>query len=127
MAKLNYHTIDPLIIDPDGIQTNAFLPTAGTPYKRGDLLALSAAGVLTHVTDGTGFSVINMENITAEQSTKHAADGVGIPVYTHVHANLDAVMVNGVVLTAEQKTAARAHAVLETSLTIRSPANTKGA
>ena len=127
MTSLTYTAVQPLILSTTGIQTNAFLPTTGVEYKRGDLLALSAAGVLTHSTDAADFHVIALDDVSVEQATKHAADGIGIPVYTQVDANLDAVMVNGTALTEEQKTAARAHAVLNTSLTLRSPAKTEGA
>ena len=127
MTSLTYTGVEPLVLGTTGIQTNSFLPTTATAYKRGDLVAVSAAGVLTHSADGADFNAIILESVTAAQATKHAADGIGIPVYTQLDANLDAVMINGVKLNTSQKLAAKAHSVTSTSLTLRAPANTKGA
>ena len=126
MSKVTYTAVEPLVLETVGIQTNSFLPTTATAYKRGDLLAVSALGVLTHGTD-SDWSVICLDDCTAEQATKQATAKVGIPVYTHLGANLNAVTLKGVALTPTQKTAARAHSATATSITLRLPYAGKGA
>lgn len=126
MPKTTYTAVEPLVLETVGIQTNSFLPTAGTEYKRGDLLVLSELGVLTHGTEAD-WSVICLDDCTAEQATKQVEANVGIPVYTHLGANLNAVTLKGVALNEEQKTAARARSATSTSITLRLPYAGKGA
>lgn len=129
MSKVVYTGVEPLVLETTGIQTNSFLPKTGVAYKRGDLLTLTGdttdAGILTHGTEAK-WEVICLDDVSAEQATKHAADKVGIPVYTHLGANLNAVMLNGVLLTEEQKAKARAHSAVNTSITLRLPYAGKG-
>lgn len=126
MAKVTYTAVEPLVLETVGIQTNSFLPTTATAYKRGDLLALSAEGVLTHGSE-SDWSVICLDDCTAEQATKQVTAKVGIPVYTHLGANLNAVTLNGVALSEAQKTTARARSATSTSITLRLPYAGKGA
>jgi hypothetical protein len=69
----------------DGVRTENAKPTTATAYKRGDLIAVSAANVATHpaVTSGVvgDWHAIVVEDMTAEQSTYHAANGLEMPIY----------------------------------------------
>lgn len=122
---IDFNGVESLVLSPNGLQTNSFVPTANTAYKKGDLLAVGVDGVLTHSDIATGgqadWHVVCLQDVTAEQSTKHATDGVGIPTYTHAEINLDAVTINGTALTDAQKLLARAHSVRGTSITLRKP------
>lgn len=122
---IDFNGVESLVLSPNGLQTNSFVPTTNTVYKKGDLLVVGANGVLTHSDIATGaqadWHVVCLQDVTAEQSTKHAADGVGIPTYTHAEINLDAVTIGGAALTNAQKILARAHSVRGTSITLRKP------
>lgn len=95
----------------DGIRTENVLPTTATAYKRGDLVAVSAANVATHAVDAGAWQAIVVEDVSAAQATAHAAAGLEIPVYVQGAFDVDVVTLNGVALDATQKTAARAKAL----------------
>ncbi|WP_131667381.1 hypothetical protein [Psychrobacter pygoscelis] len=126
MPELTYQTTEPLVLSPVGVQTNSFMPTADTDYKRGDLLVLSAEGALTHTADHADWTVVCLDDCTAAQANKQIEAKVGISVYTHGEINLNAVTANGTLLNDTQKTTARAHSALSTSITLRKPQNGKG-
>lgn len=129
MTIINYGSVESLVLSPTGIQTNSFIPTAGAAYKRGDLLGIDATGLLVHAaSEGSqdDWQVVCLEDCTAEQANKHSADTMGIPVYTHGEINLDAVTLNGIKLSADQKLKARAHSAKGTSITLRKPFNGMG-
>ena len=84
--------INDLVIG-DGIQTDSVKPTAGTAYKRGDLLVVGTGNVATHTTDGSDWSVICLEDVTAQQADAALAAGVEIPVYTQGEFNVNAVTI----------------------------------
>lgn len=111
---------DGLVIG-DGIQTDSVKPTAATAYKRGDLLVVGAGNVATHTTDGSDWSVICLEDVTATQADAAIATGVEIPVYTQGEFNVNAVSIKGVALTSEQKAAARGRANSATAIELRTP------
>ena len=94
----------------DGVQTDSVKPTAGTVYKRGDLLIVGAGNIATHSVNANDWSVVALEDVTATQADKALATGFEIPVYTQGELNVNAVSLNGVLLTDEQKTTARGRA-----------------
>lgn len=95
----------------DGIRTENVLPTTATAYKRGDLVAVSAANVATHAADAGAWQAIVAEDVTAAQATAHVTAGLEMPVYVQGAFDVDVVTLNGVALDATQKTAARAKAL----------------
>jgi hypothetical protein len=90
-------------------RANAKVTTA-IAYKEGDLLALSAANVLTHPLDVSSWNVICGATLTAAEATAAAANGTEIPVYIGGVFSIEATSLNGVLLTTDQYDAARAHA-----------------
>ena len=78
-------------------RVNAKVTTA-TAYKEGDLLALSAANVLTQAADESNWDVICGATLTAEQATAAAANGTEIPVYNGGVFNIEAVSIAGTAL-----------------------------
>jgi hypothetical protein len=94
------------LIAGDHIQTSHALVTTGTVYSRGDLLVISATNVTTKATTPDTWDAICVNDMTAAQSTKHATDGVGMPVYNQGEYNILAVKINGVALTPAQHQAA---------------------
>lgn len=127
MSNVNFTSADPLLLSPTGIQTNSFKPKAATAYKRGDLLVVSATGVLTHsvaAQNQADWHVVCLEDCTAAQADANLAKGEGIPVYTHGEINLDAVKLNGTLLTDAQKPLAKARSAMGTSVTLRKPFKT---
>ena len=94
----------------DGVQTDSVKPTAGTAYKRGDLLIVGAGNIATHSVNANDWSVVALEDVTATQADKALATGFEIPVYTQGELNVNAVSLKGVLLTDEQKTTARGRA-----------------
>lgn len=95
----------------DGIRTENVLPTTATAYKRGDLVAVSAANVATHAADAGAWQAIVVEDVSAAQATAHVAAGLEIPVYVQGAFDVDVVTLNGTALNAGQKTTARAKAL----------------
>ena len=98
----------------DGVRTENVKPTTATAYKRGDLIAVSAANVATHPavdseTDVVGdWHAIVVEDMTAAQSTYHAANDLEMPIYVQGPFDIAAVTVNGTKLIANQIDAVRA-------------------
>ena len=95
----------------DGIRTENVLPTTATAYKRGDLVAVSAANVATHAADAGAWQAICAVDVSAAQATTHAAAGIEIPVYVQGAFDVDVVTLSGTALDAGQKTTARAKAL----------------
>ena len=71
---------------------------------------LSEANVLTHATDEKTWDVICSQNVTAAEATIKAASGIEIPVYFGGVFNIEAVSLNGTLLTTAKYDAARAKA-----------------
>jgi len=90
-------------------RANAKVPTA-TAFKYGDLLTLSDTNVLAHATDEKTWDVICGQDVTAAEATIKAADGIEIPVYFGGVFNVEAVSLDGTLLTTAQYDAARAKA-----------------
>lgn len=99
-----------LILDNEKLRRANAKVTTATAYKCGDLLVLSEANVLTHATDEKTWDVICGQNVTAAEATIKAADGIEIPVYYGGVFNVEAVSLNGTLLTTAQYDAARAKA-----------------
>ena len=74
------HTNQDLSLDAGKERTSSALPTIATAYKKGDLLALSEANVLTHATDEKTWDVICEQDISADQATAMATAGSKTPV-----------------------------------------------
>ncbi|UYZ69971.1 hypothetical protein LP123_07460 [Moraxella bovis] len=113
------YTSEPNLVIGDGVQTDSVVPTTGTNYKRGDLLVVSDKNVATHSADGTDWHVICAVDVTAEQVEKHLTAKKEIPVYTQGEINVEAVRLQGVLLTEEQRTQARARANTATAIELR--------
>lgn len=103
-------TTRPLILDVEKLRRANALPTTATAYKQGDLLTLSAANVLTHAADASTWDVICGQDVTAEEATQMARDGVELPIYYGGVFSVEGVMLNSTLLTSEQYAAARAQA-----------------
>ena len=86
--------------------------TGGIAYKTRDLLTLSEDNTLTHATDEKSWHVINVFDMTAEQSTTASANGTEVPIYTGGIFNIEATSLNGTALTQAQFSTARAKATL---------------
>ena len=95
-----------LILDNEKLRRANAKVTTATAYKYGDLLTLSDANVLTHATDESTWDVICGRDVTAAE----AADGIEIPVYYGGVFNVEAVSLDGTLLTTVQYDAARAKA-----------------
>lgn len=95
----------------DGVRTENAKPTTATAYKRGDLVAVSAANVVTHAADAGSWDAIVIEDMTADQSTYHVTNSLEMPLYVQGAFDVDVVTLNGVALTAPQKVTARAKAL----------------
>ncbi len=113
MGKTITETIESRqLVVGDGVRTENAKPTAGVAYKRGDLVAVSAANVATHpaITSGVvgGWQAIVVGDMTAEQSTYHANNGLEMPIYVQGAYDLAVVTVNGTKLTEAQYDAVRA-------------------
>lgn len=99
-----------LVLDNEKLRRANAKVTTATAYKKGDLLTLSDANVLTHATDEKTWDVICGQDVTAAEATIKAADGIEIPVYYGGVFSIEAVSVNGTLLTPAQYDAARAQA-----------------
>lgn len=86
------------------------LVTTATAYKKGDLLALSEANVLTHAIDEKTWDVICERDISADQATAMATAGSKTPVYIGGDFNIESVSLAGVKLTTAKYAAAQAKA-----------------
>lgn len=99
-----------LVLDNEKLRRANAKVTTATAYKKGDLLTLSDANVLTHATDEKTWDVICGQDVTAAEATIKAADGIEIPVYYGGVFSIEAVSLNGNLLAAEEYDAARAQA-----------------
>ena len=99
-----------LILDNEKLRRGNAKVTTATAYKYGDLLALSDANVLTHATDESTWDVICGQDVTAAEATIKAANGIEIPMYFGGVFNIEAVALNGTLLTTAKYDAARAKA-----------------
>ncbi|WP_334134198.1 hypothetical protein [Acinetobacter schindleri] len=99
-----------LVLDNEKLRRANAKVTTATAYKKGDLLTLSDANVLTHATDEKTWDVICGQDVTAAEATIKAADGIEIPVYYGGVFSIEAVSLNGTLLAAEEYDAARAKA-----------------
>jgi len=99
-----------LVLDNEKLRRANAKVTTATAYKKGDLLTLSDANVLTHATDEKTWDVICGQDVTAAEATIKAADGIEIPVYYGGGFSIEAVSLNGTLLAAEEYDAARAQA-----------------
>ncbi|UXI52678.1 hypothetical protein [Acinetobacter variabilis] len=99
-----------LVLDNEKLRRANAKVTTATAYKKGDLLTLSDANVLTHAADEKTWDVICGQDVTAAEATIKAADGIEIPVYYGGVFSIKAVSLNGTLLAAEEYDAARAQA-----------------
>jgi len=99
-----------LVLDNEKLRRANAKVTTATAYKKGDLVTLSDANVLTHATDEKTWDVICGQDVSAAEATIKAADGIEIPVYYGGVFNVEAVSLNGTLLTTAQYDAARAQA-----------------
>ena len=99
-----------LVLDNEKLRRANAKVTTATAYKKGDLLTLSDANVLTHATDEKTWDVICGQDVAAAEATIKAADGIEIPVYYGGVFNVEAVSLNGTLLTTAKYDAARAKA-----------------
>jgi len=99
-----------LVLDNEKLRRANAKVTTATAYKKGDLLTLSDANVLTHATDEKTWDVICGQDVTAAEATIKAADGIEIPVYYGGVFSIEAVSLNGTLLATEEYDAARAQA-----------------
>ncbi|MCL6240654.1 hypothetical protein [Acinetobacter amyesii] len=100
----------------DGVRTeNAKVKTA-TAYKRGDLLKVETNNLADHpvVTEGVvgDWNAIANTDMTVEQATYHAANGLEMPIYVQGAFDIAVVTVNGTPLTEAQYDAVRAQALI---------------
>lgn len=100
----------PLILDVEKLRRANALPTTATAYKKGDLLTLSNANVLTHAADASTWDVICGQDVTAAQATQMAENGIELPIYYGGVFSVEGVTINGTLLNTNQYLAARAKA-----------------
>lgn len=100
----------PLILDVEKLRRANALPTTATAYKKGDLLTLSNANVLTHAADASTWDVICGQDVTAAQATQMVANGIELPIYYGGVFSVEGVTINGTLLNTNQYLAARAKA-----------------
>lgn len=99
-----------LVLDNEKLRRANAKVTTATAYKKGDLLTLSNANVLTHATDESTWDVICGQDVTAAEATIKAAGGIEIPVYYGGVFSVKAVSLNGTLLATAKYDAARAKA-----------------
>ncbi|MBE9400939.1 hypothetical protein IQR32_06165 [Acinetobacter albensis] len=99
-----------LILDNEKLRRANAKVTTATAYAYGDLLVLSASNVLTHAADESNWDVICGQDVSAAEATIKAAEGIEIPMYFGGVFNIEAVSLNGTVLTTAKYDAARAKA-----------------
>lgn len=100
----------------DGVRTeNAKVKTA-TGYKHGDLLKIGTNNLADHPTVAEGsigdWNAIANTDMTVEQATYHAANGLEMPIYVQGAFDIAVVTVNGTPLTVGQYDAVRAQALV---------------
>lgn len=98
----------------NGTRTENVKPTTNTAYKRGDLIAISAANVASHPAINSGvvgaWHAICAVDMTAAQATAHVNAGLEMPIYVQGAYDIAVVTVNGTPLTTGQYDAVRAQA-----------------
>lgn len=104
------HTNQDLSLDIGKERTSTALVTTATAYKKGDLLTLSDANVLTHATDEKTWNVICNRDATTTEATAMAASGIELPILIGGVFNVAAVSLSGTKLTTNKYAAARAKA-----------------
>jgi len=103
-------TTELLSLDMEKERIGYGLVTTATAYKKGDLLALSEANVLTHAADEKTWDVICERDISANQATAMATAGSKTSVYIGGDFNIESVSLAGVKLTTAKYAAAQAKA-----------------
>lgn len=100
----------------DGVRTENAKVKTGTAYKRGDLLKIGTNNLADHptVTEGSvgDWNAIANTDMTVEQATYHAANGLEMPIYVQGAFDIVVVTVNGTPLTVGQYDAVRAQALV---------------
>lgn len=100
----------------DGVRTENAKVKTGTVYKRGDLLKIGTNNLADHptVTEGSvgDWNAIANTDMTVEQATYHAANGLEMPIYVQGAFDIAVVTVNGTLLTVGQYDAVRAQALV---------------
>lgn len=100
----------------DGVCTENAKVKTGTAYKRGDLLKIGTNNLADHptVTEGSvgDWNAIANTDMTVEQATYHAANGLEMPIYVQGAFDIAVVTVNGTPLTVGQYDAVRAQALV---------------
>ncbi len=100
----------------DGVRTENAKVKTGTVYKRGDLLKIGTNNLADHptVTEGSvgDWNAIANTDMTVEQATYHAANGLEMPIYVQGAFDIAVVTVNGTPLTVGQYDAVRAQALV---------------
>lgn len=100
----------------DGVRTENAKVKMGTVYKRGDLLKIGTNNLADHptVTEGSvgDWNAIANTDMTVEQATYHAANGLEMPIYVQGAFDIAVVTVNGTPLTVGQYDAVRAQALV---------------
>lgn len=100
----------------DGVRTENAKVKTGTAYKRGDLLKIGTNNLADHptVTEGSvgDWNAIANTDMTVEQATYHAANGLEMPIYVQGAFDIAVVTVNGTPLTVGHYDAVRAQALV---------------
>lgn len=102
----------PFNLDVEKLRRANAKVTTATAYKAGDLLILSDSNVVTHATDEKTWNVVCGQDVTTQQATQMAADGIEIPIYFGGVFSIEAVRIAGEYLETSKYDAARAKATL---------------
>ncbi|TNL41753.1 hypothetical protein [Acinetobacter bereziniae] len=102
----------PFNLDVEKLRRANAKVTAAIAYKAGDLLILSDTNVVTHATDEKTWNVVCGQDVTAQQATQMAADGIEIPIYFGGVFSIEAVRIAGEYLEVSKYDSARAKATL---------------
>ncbi|ENW00914.1 hypothetical protein F938_00430 [Acinetobacter bereziniae LMG 1003 = CIP 70.12] len=102
----------PFNLDVEKLRRANAKVTAATAYKAGDLLVLSDSNVVTHATDEKNWNVVCGQDVTAQQATQMAADGIEIPIYFGGVFSIESVRIAGEYLEVSKYDSARAKATL---------------
>ena len=100
-----------LILDNEKLRRGNARVQAGVVYKAGDLLVLDYANRLYHPMTEEEWHVVCGQNVTAQESTIKANDGVEIPIYFGGVFNIEAVTRAGLPFRADQYDALRSTAI----------------
>lgn len=116
MSTITHTITTTQLVVGDGVRTeNAKVKTA-TEYKRGDLLKIGTNNLADHptVTEGSvgDWNAIANTDMTVEQASYHAANGLEMPIYVQGAFDIAVVTVNGTPLTVGQYDAVRAQALV---------------